>query len=101
VKKLTYLFAIALASHVMAGVVRAQDIPALVFPNKPTSADNLKLSIVDRTCGGTLPYAANPYQVTMSQNNITVNLNERVNGIFGVRNADGDSRVRLLYGRMQ
>jgi hypothetical protein len=83
-KKMTHLFAIALASHVMVGVVRAQDIVTLVFPSKPTSADNLKLSVVDRTCAGALRYTANPYRVTMSQNNITVNLNERVNGIVGV-----------------
>jgi hypothetical protein len=84
-KKMTHLFAIALASHVMVGVVHAQALTGgVLLPANPTSADNLKLSIADRTCGGALPYAANPYRITMSQNIITVNLNERVNGIFTI-----------------
>ena len=51
---------------------------AVLLPANPTSADNLKLSLRGRTCGGYLPYKANSYRVSMSQNNITVTLGERV-----------------------
>lgn len=48
-----------------------------LVPDKPTSADNLKLSMTDRTCGGGASYVAQPYFVSMTQNNITVRLGEQ------------------------
>ena len=53
-----------------------------LLPVNPTSADNLKLSMADRTCGGFTPYLANPYRVSMSQNNVTVTLGEKKNSLI-------------------
>ena len=66
------LFVVALFVILCAGAARAD-----LFPANPTSADNIKLSMTDRTCGGLSPYKANPYRVSMSQNNITVTLGEK------------------------
>ena len=76
------LFAIALFAILSAGTVRAQLPPSgttVLLPANPTSADNIKLSMLDRSCGGAFRYKANPYTVAMSQNNITVVLGETVN----------------------
>ena len=51
---------------------------AVLLPANPTSADNLKLSLRGRTCGGFNRYKTNAYRVSMSQNNITVVVGERV-----------------------
>jgi hypothetical protein len=68
------------------GVAFAQVLPGLVgaelLPNNPTSADNIKLSLANRTCGSFLPYSGNPYRVTMSQNNIVVALGEHLSGLL-------------------
>ena len=80
-KKRISLFAFALFAFLFANTARAQLPPfrtTALLPMNPTSADNLKLSMQDRTCGGTSGYKANPYRVGMSQNNITVTLGERV-----------------------
>ena len=52
-------------------------LPYFLLPANPTSADNLKLSLTNQTCGGGTPYTRNPYSVGMSQNKITVTLGER------------------------
>ena len=52
-----------------------------LLPESPTSGDNLKLSLNDRTCGTLFPYKGNPYRVGMSQNNLTVTFGEQVAGI--------------------
>ena len=66
------------------GTVHAQLPPfgtSTLLPVNPTSADNLKLSISDRTCGGRVPYKANPYRVSMLANAVTVTLGESVPGL--------------------
>ena len=78
-KKRISLFAFALFAVLGTVITRAQTLPgvdARLLPASPTSADNLKLSIVDRSCTGSFPYKANSYRVTMVQNNITVTLGE-------------------------
>lgn len=82
-KTLTNLLAYTLAYILLAAVAHAQIGPFsndTVLPINPTSADNLKLSLVSRTCGRSFPYKANSCNVTMVQNNITVSLGERQNG---------------------
>lgn len=59
-------------------ILTAGSVCAQVLPANPTSADNLKISIPDRTCGGIIPYKFNPYRVSMVQNIITVILGEHV-----------------------
>ena len=71
-------YMIAVPAILFAGMVNAQSLATVLFPTNPTSADNLKLSISDRTCGGGNPYTSNTYLVSMSQNNITVRLGEHV-----------------------
>ena len=59
---------------VWAAQARAQmavGVGAVIVPGKPTSADNLTLSM-NRSCSDLLPYKANAYTVSMVQNNITV-----------------------------
>jgi hypothetical protein len=50
-----------------------------LLPANPNSADNLRLSLPDplgtQSCG--ISYIANPYRVSMSQNNLTVTLGDR------------------------
>ena len=81
-KKRIRFFAIVLTTICCVGTLRAQYIDgpfgALLLPINPTSADNLTLSLF-RSCGGLLPYRANAYRVSMSQNNITVTRGEIVN----------------------
>ena len=75
-----HLFLVTLLSLLAAVSVRAQLSPSgttALLPLNPTSADNIKLSMTDRTCGGFSPYKANPYRVSMSQSNITVTLGEK------------------------
>ncbi len=80
-KKRMALFVLTLATVLCWGQARAQvaltDDPYLL-PANPTSADNLKLSLRGRTCGGNNVYKANSYRVSMVQNNITVTVGERV-----------------------
>ena len=76
-----HLFTLALTVILSAGQARAQPSPfgsAALLPTNPTSADNLKLSF-PRTCSNLILYRANAYQVSMSQNNITVMRGEIVN----------------------
>lgn len=85
-KQRLVLWIAALIAIPFAGAAIAATLPgsidAVLLPDNPTSADRLKLSIGDRTCGGQLPYKGNPYQVTMSQNNIAVTLGEHLPGIY-------------------
>ncbi len=57
----------------------AQNLPAstVLVPANPTSADAIKLSLKDTTCGGINRYLGNPYRVSMVQNAITVSLGEK------------------------
>ena len=77
-KNRTSLFVVALFVILCAGAARAD-----LFPANPTSADNLKLSL-ERVCSRNLPYKANSYVVTMSQNNITVKEGDIVPGIVSL-----------------
>ncbi len=54
---------------------------APISPQNPTSFDHIILGLGDRTCGGSLPYITNPYQISMDKNNITVKLGIRKNGL--------------------
>ena len=83
-KKRLTLFIFALTAVLFTGLASAQIDPlgyAALLPANPTSADNLKLSLRGRTCGGTNRYSANSYRVSMSQNNITVTVGERISYI--------------------
>ena len=74
-KRRIILFALILTATLCVGQARAQlAVPFghYLLPTKPTSADNLTLSM-SRVCGG---YKANAYSVNMSQNNITVTRGE-------------------------
>ena len=80
-KKRMTLFALTLTAMLSSGQVSAQfpaSFYAVLLPANPTSADNLKLSLRGRTCGGNNRYSANSYRVSMVQNNITVTVGERV-----------------------
>lgn len=82
-KSRTSLFAVTLLTLLSASTAFAQSQlngPYFLLPANPTSADNLKLSLTDQTCGGIRQYIGNPYRVSMSQNNITVTLGERKTG---------------------
>ena len=52
----------------------------ILLPTNPTSAESIKLSMKDGSCGGNVPYVGNAYRVSMSQNSITVAIGERVSG---------------------
>ena len=72
-KKRISLFAVALIA-IQCTSATCADVSPL---NNPTSADNIRFSY-RRTCSSYLPYKANPYQVSMAQNNITVQLGDIV-----------------------
>jgi hypothetical protein len=83
-KKPTTLLAFAVACMLSTSTAHAQLTSAggdTLLPANPTSADNLKLSLITRTCAGGFPYKANSYNVSMVQNNITVSFGERLPGI--------------------
>ena len=79
------LTVIVLVATLTVGAAQAQ-LPPLgstaLLPLNPTSSDNLKLSMLDRSCGGAFRYKADSHRVTMSQNIITVTLGETTNNIF-------------------
>ena len=83
-KKRANIFVVVLLAMLGAGAACAQQLPgsvsATLFPSTPTSADNLKL-IIGRPCSSFLPYKADAYRLSMSQNNITVIRGEIVGGI--------------------
>jgi hypothetical protein len=81
--KRTCLFSCVLVSILSSTSVFAQGFGYGLLPSAPTSADNIKLiSSLDFTCGGILFFTGNQYRVSMSQNNITVTLGERNNGVL-------------------
>ena len=63
----------------VSAIVNAQTLPSstLLLPANPTSAEPIKLSLKDTTCGGINRYLGNPYRVSMVQNAITVSLGEK------------------------
>lgn len=86
-RKYMRLFAITFLGVLATGAVQAQLPPfgtTSLLPVNPTSADSLKLSMRDRTCGGNNPYTGNAYRVSMSQNSLTVTLGEIRGGIVPV-----------------
>lgn len=68
------------------GLARAADAPnpafadAILLPANPSSADNIRLSIQDRSCSMTSDYTTNRYRVSMVQNNITIRLGDHPTG---------------------
>jgi hypothetical protein len=79
-KSRTSLLAVTLFAFLGSSTAFAQSQlngPYFLLPVNPTSADNLKLSLTDQTCGGIRRYLGNAYRVSMLQNNITVTLGER------------------------
>jgi hypothetical protein len=83
-RKLTTLLAFTIACILSMSAAHAQltwGDADTVLPANPTSADDIKLSLSTRTCGGGFAYKANSYNVSMVQNNITVFLGERLSGI--------------------
>ena len=80
-KKRMNLFAVALFVIFTAGTAYSQllvTVGGVILPANPTSADNLTLSTLNLTCGGILRYKADPYRVSMVQNDITIRLGEHV-----------------------
>ena len=73
-------FVIFLFALLGTGATHAQLLPFdyKLLPANPTSADNIKLSIPNTTCGGITPYEANPYTVSMSQNRLTVTVGKHL-----------------------
>jgi hypothetical protein len=51
-------------------------VEGILLPVNPTSADSLKLSTMNFSCGGAYRYKANPYKVVMVDSNITVTLGD-------------------------
>ena len=95
--KLVAIFAI-----LSACAVHAQLPPfgtSTLLPVNPTSADNLKLSMADRTCGGFTPYLANSYRVSMSQNNVTVTLGEKKSSLIPLCLSAPREEIDLAHGR--
>ena len=80
-KKYFAISAISLVFTMSSGLVQAQLPPngtTALLPANPTSADNLKLSRLDSTCGGLNPYGpGDTYRVSMVQNNITVTIGKK------------------------
>ncbi len=53
---------------------------AVMIPAKPTSFDNIKLSLPGRTCGGRTPYRSFPYGfIKMDKNDLSVRLGSIIN----------------------
>ena len=101
-KKRIRFIAIALTTICCTGTLRAQLITSfsgdVLLPANPTSADNLRFNMQDRTCGGLNRYTANPYRVNMSQNNITVKLGERLHNPVPL--CPGAPREEIDLGRL-
>ena len=86
-------FAAALLTNFFSSVLWAQTVTLdgsyHLRPRSPTSADNVVFVFPDTSCGGIFPFIGNPYQVTMSQNNIVVTQGVRGgNGIAPLCQAD-------------
>ena len=81
-KKSIRIFAVALFVILFAGAVKAQlsGIFTIFQPANPTSADSITLGMQDGSCGGDIPFIANPYTLSMSQNNLTIMMGTRVSG---------------------
>lgn len=61
-------------------MAQSTNLPALLgvlFPTNPTSADTIKLSLGEGTCGGSLLYVGNSYTLSMEQNTITLRMGAR------------------------
>ena len=97
-------FVIALFALLCAGTACAAILPgfvnAVLLPANPTSADNLKVSMSDRTCGSFLPYTGNTYRVSMSQGNITVALGAHITGAILPLCPGGVPREEIDLGRL-
>jgi hypothetical protein len=97
------LFVLALFAVINLNVARAQTAPnpafrgSFLLPAKPTSADNIVLSLSPRTCAR--GYAANRYSVSMALNHITVKLGEQGPPIpIGV--CPGEPRDEIDLGKL-
>jgi hypothetical protein len=72
----------AVCASLISGFAAAQTLPpGALFPQQPTSADNIQLRGVKGFCG---PYNTNAFNVSMVENNITVRLGKNPNYIYGV-----------------
>ena len=101
-KKRIFLFATVLSLTIFVGQACAQFDPRgdfVLLPASPTSADNLTLT-ASRNCSNLLLYRANAYQVSMSQNNITVMRGEIVNTIRPATCPPGAMRDEIDLGRL-
>ncbi len=97
------LFGLALFAFVNLNVAQAQTAPnpafagSILLPAKPTSADNIVLSLSPRTCAR--GYAENRYSVSMALNHITVKLGEQGPPIpIGV--CPGEPRDEIDLGKL-
>ena len=81
-KKQISLFSIAFFfGLLLSSVAHAQPTAfgySVLVPANPTSFDNIKLLMASRTCGGSLPYKGNSYNVSMAQNKITITVGEQL-----------------------
>lgn len=92
-KKRVCVYFVTLSALLSAAIVNAQlpNVDAMLLPASPTSADNLKLSIADRSCNAAYRYIGNSYSVAMAQNNITVTL--------GATSSSGSTTICLVGPR--
>lgn len=79
-KKSILIFVATLLADSYAGTALAQFLPFdyKLVPANPTSADSLKVSILNTTCGGINPYVGNSYSSNMSQNQLTITMGPHV-----------------------
>ena len=100
-KKSLNLFAVLFFSALCAAGAEAQLPPfgtTALLPLNPTSFDSLKLSLLDRSCGGAFRYKADAYRVSMSQNVITVTLGETEHNLRTL--CPASSREEIDLGRL-
>ena len=79
-KKSILILVATLLADSYAGTALAQFLPFdyKLVPANPTSADSLKVSILNTTCGGINPYVGNSYSSNMSQNQLTITMGPHV-----------------------
>jgi hypothetical protein len=99
------LFGLALFAFVNLNVAHAQTAPnpafadGILIPANPSSADNIVLSITNRSCIPT-DYTTNRYLVSMAQNNITVRLGDQRTDVICPGVNPPSPRAEIDLGRL-
>ncbi len=108
-KNVMYMLTIAIFAMLNASVIPAQTLNGVrgeLVPATPTSADNLKLSML-RGCGtngfigSNVDAGGNPYRVSMAQNKITVTLSINMGNNIPISPClSGSPREEIDLGRL-